>query len=409
MFAGINAGGLGTPFRFFTAYSNQPSQYVSAPAPAYDAYSIFDSASSAGNFSQQPLTLNPSADALLFDAGGIPYTLIPAIGRQSFKGREYSFAGLNWIATLDADGISETYYINDQPPVENLIIGTQAWYTHLPIAAIILDDHFSDPEGDSLVYVFNSLPAGLSVQTHIYNPGLPNQRTVQQIEGTISGLGNATINGTITDIAGASINITAFNYTGGAGVQVPNDGDGTVNYLIGSADVTNVGLVPRIGFVISAVTPGNIISMSPSYPSYVAPGTQISLTVSEMGVGMPNVVGLTLAAAVVVLQASNLLLSPAASPAFSDTVPAGLVISQSPAAGSFIAGSAVVILTVSIGPAPEFGTNLANYVGPPKTKATYASNYPRWMYHPTHQPIIVPDAFTEEALINYDPQWREKP
>src|SRR6187549_3469006 len=64
---------------------------------------------------------------------------------------------------------------------------------------------------------------------------------------------------------------------------------------------------------------------------------------------VPNVVGLPGSAAVDVITDAGL--TPSSSSAYSDTVPAGDVISQNPAAGSSVPGLSVVEFIVSLGPA----------------------------------------------------------
>jgi RHS repeat-associated protein len=83
---------------------------------------------------------------------------------------------------------------------------------------------------------------------------------------------------------------------------------------------------------------------------------------------VPNVVGQTQADAVSMLVAANLKAG-VVTTTFSDTVPAGNVISQNPAAGTAVAPQTAVDLVVSLGPNPQKVT-VPNVVGQTQTAAT---------------------------------------
>ena len=77
---------------------------------------------------------------------------------------------------------------------------------------------------------------------------------------------------------------------------------------------------------------------------------------------MPNVVGLAQAAAQTAITGAGLTVG-AVTTANSATVPAGQVISQTPASGSSAAPGSAVALVVSLGPAP-IPVTVPNVVGP---------------------------------------------
>ena len=102
----------------------------------------------------------------------------------------------------------------------------------------------------------------------------------------------------------------------------------------------------------SATVPaGIVISQNPTGGTLVAPGTSVSFVVSTgpVTVTVPNVVNLTQGAASTAITGAGLTVGPITL-TNSPTVPAGSVISQSPAAGTSVAPGSAVSLTVSVGP-----------------------------------------------------------
>jgi len=99
-----------------------------------------------------------------------------------------------------------------------------------------------------------------------------------------------------------------------------------------------------------------VISQAPTAGNLVEPGTSVDLVISTgpCAVEVPNVVGQAQAAAQAAIAAAGLTSS--VSLACSDTVPAGNVISQSPAGGSLVAPGSTVGLVVSSGPCPVLVT-----------------------------------------------------
>jgi beta-lactam-binding protein with PASTA domain len=119
------------------------------------------------------------------------------------------------------------------------------------------------------------------------------------------------------------------------------------------------------------VAAGLVISQNPAGGGNVPPGTAVDLVVSlgVAPVAVPNVVGLTQAAATTAIGAANLTLGEVTT-ASSETVDAGLVISQNPAAGGAnVPPGTAVDLVVSTGPAP---VAVPNVVGLTQAAATTA-------------------------------------
>jgi len=110
------------------------------------------------------------------------------------------------------------------------------------------------------------------------------------------------------------------------------------------------------------VPAGTVISQNPGGGALVAPGTAVNLVISSGteapinppvppgAIEVPNVVGLTQTAAANTVRSVGLSVG-AVLKQYSDTVPAGIVLAQSPAAGAKVAVGTPVSLTVSLGPA----------------------------------------------------------
>ena len=114
-------------------------------------------------------------------------------------------------------------------------------------------------------------------------------------------------------------------------------------------DLTKAGLtVGRVTTANSAtVAAGRIISQNPTAGTSVAFGSPVDLVVS-LGTTVPNVVGLTQAAAQSAITTAGLTVG-AVTTAINSTVAAGKVISQNPGAGTKVVAGSAVALVVSLG------------------------------------------------------------
>ena len=121
--------------------------------------------------------------------------------------------------------------------------------------------------------------------------------------------------------------------------------------------------VGTVTLASSATVPaGSVISQNPAGGALVAPGTTVNLVISsgteapinppvpEGNIEVPDVIGLTQTAAANTVRSVGLSVG-AILKRYSDTVPAGIVLDQSPAAGAKVAVGTPVSLTVSLGPA----------------------------------------------------------
>jgi beta-lactam-binding protein with PASTA domain len=141
--------------------------------------------------------------------------------------------------------------------------------------------------------------------------------------------------------------------TGPATVAVPNV-VGLTQSAAGTALTAATLTTGAVTQATSATVPaGTVISQNPLAATLVAPATAVALVVSSgpPPVAVPNVVGLTQAAAGTALTTATLTTG-AVTQATSATIPAGSVISQSPVAGTLVPPGTGVALVVSSGPPP---------------------------------------------------------
>ena len=140
----------------------------------------------------------------------------------------------------------------------------------------------------------------------------------------------------------------------------------TVPDVVGSTEaaaetaIVGATLVPNTsGTAYSASVPaGSVVSQSPSGGSSVDEGSTVNIVISlgpPATSTVPNVVGSTEAAAISAITGANLVADTSAH-AYSATVAAGNVISQSPAGGTTVDEGTTVSATISDGPAPSGDT-----------------------------------------------------
>jgi beta-lactam-binding protein with PASTA domain len=142
--------------------------------------------------------------------------------------------------------------------------------------------------------------------------------------------------------SGAAVNLVVS-----IGVAVPN--------VVGETQAAASSALTAAGLALGTVTqqsssqvaPGNVISESPLYGTDVAGGSTVSLVFST-GVAIPNVVGETQAAATSAITGAGLTVG-TVTQQLGGAVAAGDVISESPAAGTNVAGNTSVNLVVSTG------------------------------------------------------------
>jgi PASTA domain-containing protein len=210
---------------------------------------------------------------------------------------------------------------------------------------------------------------------------------VATVTATAAATGTTIVQGTVALgnlAAGAAITSTntftlqqdrtyAFNPAGLSWVVTGTPVD-TVPNVVGltqsaaSSAITGAGLtVGTVSTASSSTVPsGSVISQSPTAGAIATAGSAVNLSVSTgpPPVTVPNVVGLTQAAASSAIKAAGLVVGTVSS-ASSSTVPSGSVISQSPSAGASATAGSAVTLTVSSGPAGGGIGKQINYQPPP--------------------------------------------
>jgi beta-lactam-binding protein with PASTA domain len=179
--------------------------------------------------------------------------------------------------------------------------------------------------------------------------------------------------GTVTSAPDGSIpagDIVSQSPAAGAGASagdpvalIESTGPLTVPNLVGETQ-TQAGIdILAATLIVGTVTtlpnarvPGTVIDQSPLPGSTTVSGAAVDLTVSE-GLLVPDVTGETLIAASVALADFSLGL---VSYSYSNTLPSGEVLTQSPAGGTYAAGGSYVYLTLSEGPQPVYVPDLSN-------------------------------------------------
>jgi len=158
-------------------------------------------------------------------------------------------------------------------------------------------------------------------------------------------------------IAGSNVDIiVSAGPVGTELIAVPDVAGST--QAAAEAAITSAGLNSSATTEFSGTVPaGVVISQNPAAGTDVASGSVVSLVVSvgpaPVTIPVPDVAGLTQAAAETAITNAGLTVGNV-STANSDTVPAGNVISQTPAASTEVTPDSTVDLVVSTGPATVF-------------------------------------------------------
>jgi beta-lactam-binding protein with PASTA domain len=159
-----------------------------------------------------------------------------------------------------------------------------------------------------------------------------------------------------------------------------------------------------IGTVIqqatNTVATGNVLSQDPANGSSLAQGSPMNLVISsgpQMMMTVPNVVGLTQAAATAAITGGKLMVG-TVTQQISNTMVAGNVISQDPGNGSLLAPGSPVNLVISSG--PQIAT-VPNVQGLTQDAATAAITEAKLMIGTVTQKIS--NAVTTGNVITQDP------
>ena len=311
---------------------------------------------------------------------------------------------------LDSDPDTVTISTENTPPVADAGPDQDAFVGE----AVALDGSGSgDPDGDPLTYrwVFNIMPASsvavLSAATAANPSFVPDEAGTYVIQLIVndgqadSAPAEVTVTATermvtVPDVTGMSLSeaeaaLTAASLAAGsvseefsdtvpqgsvisqdpvAGTSVPASTGVNLVVSLGVHVVTVpdvVGLSPtdaQTAIVAAGLAPGVmttgysdavptglIASQDPQAGIAVPPGSLVNLvrSLGPQAVNVPDVAGMTLASAQAAIQAAGFTVG-ATSSVNSDSVPAGSVVSQNPAAGTSAPPGAAVTLVVSLGP-----------------------------------------------------------
>jgi len=177
---------------------------------------------------------------------------------------------------------------------------------------------------------------------------------------TFTNGGAATPSATLTTAQGNSPisgEIITFTLGSGAGAQTcsgTTDTTGTAGCSIGSVNQPTGSSTLTTSFAGDG--------------TYQEASVSTNITISAASVSVPNVVGLTQAAATTAITGAGLVVGTVTTQS-SSTVPAGAVISQNPTSGTLVAPGSSVNLVVSTGPPP---VPVPNVVGLTQTAASTA-------------------------------------
>ena len=170
--------------------------------------------------------------------------------------------------------------------------------------------------------------------------------------GTGTTVNSVTPSGTVLDQNPVAATILA---QGSAVNLMVSSGPVTVPDVVGRLQAQAATTLTSAGLVLGTVTQVNsaapateVLAQSPAAGTPVAPNSAVDLQVSSGPVTVPNVVGLTQAAATATFAKMGFGVV-AVTTATSATVPLGQVLSQTPAAGTSVAPGSPVSLVVSAG------------------------------------------------------------
>jgi beta-lactam-binding protein with PASTA domain len=237
------------------------------------------------------------------------------------------------VATNDGDSDEDTAFVSVQIEVPDFTGVAQATAeaaigaSGLSVGVVTTENHASVPEGDVI--------------------------SQDPVAGTAAG-------------AGASVALVVS--LGVAPVSVPNVVGMTQAAATAEIATAELTLVLPVTEVNDAAPVGQVIGQSLTAGDLVAVGSPISITVSlgPVQTSVPNVVGMTQAAATAEIATAELtLVLPVTE--VNDAAPVGQVIGQSLTAGNLVAVGSPISITVSLGPVQ---TSVPNVVGMTLAAAT---------------------------------------
>jgi len=253
-----------------------------------------------------------------------------------------------------------------------------------------------NPAGGTSVAAGTAVDLVVSSGVSIVVPNVVGQSEAAA-EAAITGAGLAV--GTVTTVASDTVpagDVISQNPAGGTSVPAGTAVDLVISSgssgpapvvvpdVVGETQAAATTIIETAGLVVGTVTTaasdtvpaGNVISQDPAAGTSVAAGSAVDLVVSSGSSGpapvvVPNVVGESEAAAEAAITGAGLTVG-AVTTVASDTVPAGNVISQDPAAGTSVAAGSAVDLVVSSGSGGPAPVVVPNVVGESQAAAEAA-------------------------------------
>jgi len=259
--------------------------------------------------------------------------------------------------------------------IDNLVVGTvtQEYSDTVPAGNIIR----INPPCDTEV----NIGSGIDITVSLGRPVVPDVVGMTQAAAiaAITAVDNLKV-GTVTQQYSNNVpagNVISQNPAGGTEVNIGSNVDIIVSlgkpkvpcFIIGMTQAdASAAIIAIDNLVVGTVTQeysdtvpaGNIIRINPPCDTEVNIGSSIDITISLGRPVVPDVVGMTQAAASAAITAVDNLVVGTVSQSYSDTVAAGLVISQSPTGGTEVNTGSAIDLVISLGlqpPADNFNDN----------------------------------------------------
>ena len=243
--------------------------------------------------------------------------------------------GVSMVVAADGEGGAATGVNGDQTDRSMGLLGSVYVFKRFALGDIIVPEIVSLPQVDAEAAI---IADGLIVGTitEAYSVDVPPGTVLRQHP-----LGGAFI------APGLAVNLDVSKLPDLAIPDVVNLSQADAEAAIIAAGLT-VGVVTTAGS--DTVPAGSVISQDPAAGSFAIPGDPVDLTVSSgpANITVPNVVNLPQADAEAAIVAAGLVVGNV-SAAPSNTVPEGSVISQNPAANTFVSPGSAVDLVVSLG------------------------------------------------------------
>jgi beta-lactam-binding protein with PASTA domain len=262
-------------------------------------------------------------------------------------------------------GMTQAAAIASIIPIDNLVVGTvaQEYSDTVPAGNVIR----INPPCDTEV----NIGSGIDITISLGRPVVPD--VVGMIQAAAEAAITAVDSFVVGTVSQAYSNTVAVGLVisqspaGGTEVNIGSSVDITVSLgkpavpnVVGmtqadaNATITGAGLA--VGNIIkqysNTVAAGRVISENPAAGTQVLPGSSVDMVVSLGKPVVPDITGMTQAAASAAITAVDNLVVGTVSQSYSDSVTAGLVISQSPAGSTAVNTGSAVDLVISLGLEP---------------------------------------------------------